>query len=282
MLHLNRLSLLFLCLAAVYISCSNAPQKTETEEAPVLKLVSTDPSVIDQLIVDFLQDSTLRYEGAFPPMDTALLEYQRIQNAAGLQKVYKYFRDIHGTCEQQFFWDTNSQAIQFIEEKRVRKACPKLDQNCLTWQRSYFSEGQLAMVKVFRDTVPDGTYPSFDHGEPLPIDDIASYRDTLLASFRAIQTEADTINWKKGVPIQGEYLYYADASHFVDCQDGKSYDVASSFLESAYVELSSGEIEPAIIEATGYYTPLPNMENIMRQHLVVLYLLEMRPGEKCP
>lgn len=189
---------------------------------------------------------------------------------------------MNGTRERVFLWDMNKENLLFIEEKRVRKACPDLDRNCMTWRRCYFSEGQLEMVKVFQDTISDGTYPSFDHGEPLPIDDVTPYANTLLESFQKIKAEVDTVNWNKGERIQGEYLFYADASSFSDCRGEKNYDVASAFLESAYMELSTGDITPALTEVIGYYTPFPNMENILRPHLVALKLVEMRPGEKCP
>ncbi len=259
---------------------SSAPPK---QEDIVWQAPPFDPAAIDQLIVDFLGDSTLTYEGAYPNLDAALLEYQRIENAAGLQKIYKYYKNINGTRERVFLWDKNKEDLLFIEEKRVRKACPDMDRNCMIWRRCYFSEGQLEMVKVFQDTISDGTYPSFDHGEPLPIDDVSPYNTTLLASFQKIRAEADTVNWKKGVRLQGEFLYFADASGFSDCQDGHNYDVASSFLESSFAELStSGDMTPALTEVIGYYTPLPNMENILRPHLVALTLIEMRPGERCP
>lgn len=258
---------------------SSAPPK---EGDAVLEATPFDPAAIDQMMVDFLGDSTLTYEGAYPNLDAALLEYQRIENAAGLQKIYKYYKDMNGTRERVFLWDKNKEDLLFIEEKRVRKACPDLDRNCMLWRRCYFSEGQLEMVKVFQDTISDGTYPSFDHGEPVPIDDISPYAVTLPASFEKMKTEADTVKWNKGVPLQGEYLYFADASGFSDCRDGINYDVASTFLEPAFIELSTGDMTPALTEVIGYYTPLPNMENILRPHLVALKLIEMRPGEKCP
>ncbi len=265
----------------LFLACaSSAPPK---EDGTVLQAVPFDPAAIDQLIVDFLSDSTLTYEGAYPNLDAALLEYQRIENAAGLQKIYKYYKSMNGSREQVFLWDKNKESLLFIEEKRVRKACPDLDRNCMTWRRCYFSEGQLEMVKVFQDTISDGTYPSFNHGEPLPIDDVSPYNTTLLESFQKIRAEVDTVNWNKGIRLQGEFLYFADASGFSDCQDGNNYDVASSFLESAFAELStSGDMTPALTEVIGYYTPLPNMENILRPHLVALELIEMRPGDKCP
>lgn len=284
MLHLSNLArfwLLIFCGAVIsHLSCSS-PQKKDTQAPNVLSSIPSDPAAIDQLLVDFIQDSTLQYEGAYPPLDAALLEYQRTENAANLQLFYKYHKNFNGSRERQFLWDTHTGELLFIEEKRVRKACPGLDQNCMSWLRAYFSSGQLMMVKVFRDTIADGTYPSFDHGEPMPVEDLSPY-DTLLSSFKAIQQEADTIEWKEGVPIQGEYTYFADAAHFVNCRDGEGYDVASTLLEFAYIELSSGEMEPAITDVIGYFTPLPNMENKMRPHLVVLQLIEMRPGENCP
>lgn len=276
------LSASIICLLLLMLSCASSAPPKEGDKEVVLKSSPLDPSTIDQIIVDFLNDTTLTYEGAYPNLDAALLEYQRIENAAGLQKIYKYYKDMNGTRERVFLWDMNKEDLLFIEEKRVRKACPDLDRNCMIWRRCYFSEGQLEMVKVFQDTISDGTYPSFDHGEPLPIDDASSYNTTLLESFQKIRAEADTVDWKKGVRLQGSYLYYADASSFADCQDGKNYDVASAFLESAYTELSTGDITPALTEVIGYYTPLPNMENILRPHLVALELVEMRPGERCP
>lgn len=277
------LSASIICLLLLMLSCASSAPPKEGDKEVVLKSSPFDPSTIDQMIVDFLNDTTLTYEGAYPNLDAALLEYQRIENAAGLQKIYKYYKNMNGTRERVFLWDTNKEDLLFIEEKRVRKACPDLDRNCMIWRRCYFSEGQLEMVKVFQDTISDGTYPSFDHGEPLPIDDASSYNTSLLESFRKIRAEADTVNWKKGVRIQGEFLYFADASGFSDCQDGNNYDVASAFLESAFAELStSGDRTPALTEVIGYYTPLPNMENILRPHLVALELIEMRPGDKCP
>ncbi|MBX2874255.1 MAG: hypothetical protein KTR30_19200 [Saprospiraceae bacterium] len=276
-------SAITLCLLFLMLSCASSAPPKEEGKGIVLESSPFDPSIIDQMIVDFLNDTTLTYEGAHPHLDAGLLEYQRIENAAGLQKIYKYHKSMNGTRERLFLWDTNKENLLFIEEKRVRKACPDLDRNCMIWRRCYFSEGQVELVKVFQDTIADGTYPSFDHGEPLPIGDASSYNTSLLESFQKIRAEGDTINWNKGVRLQGEFLYFADASSFSDCQDGHNYDVASTFLESAFVELStSGDMTPALTEVIGYYTPLSNMENILRPHLVALELIEMRPGEKCP
>ncbi|NRB47888.1 MAG: hypothetical protein HRU41_09470 [Saprospiraceae bacterium] len=269
------------CLFFMLSCASSAPPKEEEKEI-VLQASSLDPAAIDQLIVDFLNDSTLTYEGAHPNLDAALLEYQRIENAAGLQKIYKYYKDMNGTHERLFLWDKRKESLLFLEEKRVRKACPDLDRNCMIWRRCYFEGGELKMVKVFQDTILDGTYPSFDHGEPVPIDDLSPYTESLPASFQEMKAEVDTVKWNIGIRLQGEYLYFADASGFSDCRDGINYDVASTFLEPAFIELSSGDMTPALTEVIGYYTPLPNMENILRPHLVALQLIEMRPGEKCP
>lgn len=286
MLHLSKRKLisriLGCCFITTLLACGSSPQKADAQAPDVLQTAPTDPAAIDQLLVDFINDSLLSYEGAHPSLDAALLEYKRTEDASGKQLLHKYYRDVNGTRERDFLWDKTSNEPLFIEEKRVRKACPNLDQNCLSWQRFYFSDGKLTMVKVFRDTIADGTYPSFDHGEPVAVEDVSPYEKMATAAFEAIRLEADTVNWKKGVQVRGEYTYFADAAHFVDCRDKKGYDVASTYLERAYGELSSGEIEPALTDVIGYFTPLVNMENKMRPHLVVLQLIEMRPGEKCP
>ena len=70
------------------LSCASSAPPKEEQGDMLLQSSSFDPAAIDQLIVDFLDDSTLTYEGAYPNLDAALLEYQLTENAAGLHKIY--------------------------------------------------------------------------------------------------------------------------------------------------------------------------------------------------
>lgn len=63
--------------------------------------------------------------------------------------------------------------------------------------------------------------------------------------------------------FRGEYSYFADASSFVDCRDGKRYPVTgpeNPTLERAYLEAAFQPGDSVLIEVEGRLEPRPAME----------------------
>jgi copper homeostasis protein (lipoprotein) len=63
--------------------------------------------------------------------------------------------------------------------------------------------------------------------------------------------------------FRGEYSYFADASSFIDCQDGTRYAVTgpeNPTLERAYLKAASWPADSILIEVEGRLEPRPAME----------------------
>lgn len=270
-------TLFILSILFTVVSCTTSTTKKEanTSRSPF------NPAKVETLIRQFEQDTSLKMKGAFPNFAEGIKEYQWSENQEGIRKYYKFYRTINGSRERTYYFDSKNSQLIFAEDKRIRAACPSLDEVCLNLQQSYYEAGILQQVNAFKDTIPAGNYPSFDKAELEPVlGALDAFEAETAKDFLSLQEEQDTVSLQIGQRIKGEYIFFADAASFVACSDQKRYDVESSALEKAYIK-QNYDSQAALTQLIGYYTTLPNMENRPTPHLIVLKLLKMEGEPKC-
>lgn len=259
------------------VSCTTSTTKKEAtaSRSPF------NPAKVETLIRQFEQDTSLQMKGAFPNFAEGIKEYQWSENQEGIHKYYKFYRTIHGSRERTYYFDSKNSQLIFAEDKRIRAACPSLDEVCLSLQQSYYEAGTLRQVNAFKDTIRAGNYPSFDKAELEPVaGSLDAFEAETAKDFLSLQEEQDTVGLQAGRRIKGEYIFFADAASFVACSNQERYDVESYELEKAYIK-QNYDSQAALTQLIGYYTTLPNMENRPTPHLIVLKLLKMEGEPKC-
>lgn len=253
---------------------------TAKEEATA-NLSPFNPAKVETLIRQFEQDTSLQMKGAFPNFAEGIKEYRWSEDQQGIRKLYKFYRNMNGSRERSYYIDSKNNQLIYVEDKRIRAACPSLDEVCLSLQQSYYESGVLQQVNLFKDTIRAGTYPSFDEAQPEPVaGSLSTFEVTTSKDLISLQEELDTGHLQEAQRIQGEFIYFADAASFVACSDQKRYDVESRELEKAYIK-QNYDSQAALTQLIGYYTTLPNMENRPTPHLIVLKLLKMEGEPKC-
>ncbi len=259
------------------VACTTPTAKEEVTAS----LPPFNPAKVETLIRQFEQDTSLQMKGAFPNFAEGIKEYQWSENQEGIRKYYKFYRNINGSRERTYYFDSKNGQLIFAEDKRIRKACPSLDEVCLSLQQSYYEAGILRQVNAFKDTIRAGNYPSFDKADLEPVlGSLDAFEAETSKNFLSLQEEQDTVGLQVGQRIKGEYIYFADAASFVACSDQERYDVESYELEKAYIK-QNYDSQAALTQLIGYYTTLPNMENRPTPHLIVLKLLKMEGEPKC-
>ncbi|WP_153797079.1 copper resistance protein NlpE N-terminal domain-containing protein [Foetidibacter luteolus] len=91
---------------------------------------------------------------------------------------------------------------------------------------------------------------------------------------------------KINIPVEGMFVYYADAHLFTLCATGKTYPAALTKetvkMESAYSALKKADKEPLLANVEGIFEMRPGMEEGSRQQtFVIKKFIKFLPGEKC-
>ncbi|MEM9917934.1 MAG: AMP-binding protein [Bacteroidota bacterium] len=86
--------------------------------------------------------------------------------------------------------------------------------------------------------------------------------------------------------LQGEYVYYADAGIFFNCQDGQKYDVAAegdnTQLEKGYLAKKQQDMERIYVELQGTLSPRSKMEGKGKKpSIIVEKVLGFDRSKKC-
>lgn len=168
----------------------------------------------------------------------------------------------------------------FLAENTYLEAENRQDRSFYDLGRWEISGGKIALRggeegKFYR--VVDGQHLQMLDSEGQEIHSAANY--TLARSAKTFQPANPFL-------LEGMYSYLADAGRFSECRSGKTYPVAfqgeNARVESEYSKILREPGEKIFLSVEGYFAPLPDMEERIREHLLITRFIQFEPGRNCP
>jgi len=95
-----------------------------------------------------------------------------------------------------------------------------------------------------------------------------------------------TFKTKNNIPVEGMFVYYADAHLITICATGKTYPAGLTKetvkMETDYISLKKKDKEPLLAHVEGIFEMRPSMEGDEGEEtFVIKKFIKFLPGEKC-